>query len=81
MLADHSHPSVPMDKVIANELEILGSHGIQAYKYSSLLEMINSGKLHPQKLIGKTISLDESAEELSNMNNFTGTGVTVINKF
>ena len=81
MLAEHRHPSIPMDKVIANELEILGSHGIQAYKYTTLLEMIKSGKLHPEKLIGKTISLDESAEELSNMNNFAGTGVTVINKF
>ena len=81
MLADHSRPAVPMDKVIANELEIIGSHGIQAYKYSMLLEMINSGKLHPQKLIGKTISLDESPEALSNMNSFAGMGVTVINKF
>ena len=81
MLADHSRPLVPMDKVIANELEIIGSHGIQAYKYSSLLEMIKSGKLHPQKLIGKTIRLDEAAEELSNMNNFSGTGITVINEF
>jgi len=81
MLADHSHPLVPMDKVIANELEIVGSHGIQAHKYSSLFEMINSGKLHPQKLIGKTISLDQAAIELSNMNSFAGTGVTVIDKF
>ena len=59
----------------------MGSHGIQAYKYATLLEMIKSGKLHPEKLIGKTISLDESPEELSNMNNFAGTGVTVINQF
>jgi alcohol dehydrogenase len=81
MLADHSHPRVPMDRIIAHELEIIGSHGIQAYKYSALLEMIKSGKLHPEKLIGKTISLDESAEELTNMNNFASTGVTVINKF
>ena len=81
MLADHSHPSIPMDRVIANELEILGSHGIQAYKYTTLLEMIKSGKLHPEKLIGKTISLDESPEELSKMNNFAGTGVTIINQF
>jgi alcohol dehydrogenase len=81
MLADHSRPSVPMDAVIANELEIIGSHGIQAYKYSELLEMIKSGKLNPENLIGKKISLEESAEELSNMNNFSGTGVTVINKF
>ena len=81
MLADHSRPSVPMDAVIANELEIIGSHGIQAYKYSELLEMIKSGKLNPEKLIGKKICLEDSAEELSKMNNFSGTGVTVINKF
>ena len=81
MLADHCHPAIPMDKVIANELEIVGSHGIQAYKYSALLDMIQSGKLSPEKLIGKTISLAESGEELSKMNHFAGTGVTVINEF
>ncbi len=81
MLADHRNSPLPMDKVIAYELEILGSHGIQAYKYASLLEMIDSGKLSPQKLIGKTICLKESPEELSNMNNFASAGVTVINKF
>jgi alcohol dehydrogenase len=81
MTGDHQSPAVPMDKVIANELEILGSHGIQAYEYPAVLAMIDSGKLHPEKLIGKTIRLDESPEELANMNNFSGTGVTVINKF
>ena len=81
MTDDHCCPSVPMDKVIAHELEIYGSHGIQAYEYPAVLTMIKSGKLSPQKLIGKTISLDESPQELADMNNFTGTGVTVINKF
>jgi alcohol dehydrogenase len=81
MLADHSRPQVPMDKVIANELEILGSHGMQAYRYWALLEMIQAGKLQPEKLIQKTVSLDESLEALITMDSFKGTGVTVINKF
>ena len=81
MVADHRHPAVPMDKVIANELEILGSHGMQAHKYSALLTMIQAGKLFPEKLIGKTISLDESLDELANMDSFSGTGVTVIDSF
>jgi alcohol dehydrogenase len=81
MLADNNRPAVPMDKVIANELEILGSHGIQAFEYPAVLTMIESGKLSPQKLIGKTISLEETPKELTNMNNFSGTGVTVINEF
>jgi alcohol dehydrogenase len=81
MLADHCHPVVPMDKIIANELEIIGSHGMQAYKYWALLEMIQAGKLQPEKLIQKTISLDESLEKLTEMDSFGSIGVTVINEF
>ena len=81
MLGDHSQPSIPMDRVIANELEILGSHGMQAYRYPELLTMIQSGKLFPDKLVGKTISIEEALEELVNMDNFSGTGVTVIDRF
>jgi len=81
MLGGHETPQIPMNKVIANELEILGSHGIQAYRYPALLEMIEAGKLHPEKLIGKTISLEEGAVELTKMDEFKGTGVTVITDF
>ena len=81
MLGDHHHPHVPMDKVIAHELEILGSHGMQAHKYGDMMAMIQSGKLKPEKLIGKTISLEESLTELVNMDNFGATGVMVIDKF
>jgi len=81
MVADQSHPAVPMDKIIANELEIVGCHGMQAHRYPVLLAMIQTGKLFPEKLIGKTISLEESLDELANMDSFGGTGVTVINEF
>ncbi len=81
MLEDHAQASIPMNKIIANELEILGSHGIQAYKYPDIFQMIRAGKLHPEKLVGKTIGLEESLEELVNMDSFRGTGVTVINRF
>ncbi len=81
MLGDHSHPAVPMAKVIGNELEILGSHGMQAHKYPELLTMIKAGKLSPEKLIQKTITLEESLDELVNMGNFSGTGITVIDRF
>jgi len=81
MTSDHQHPKVPMDKVLANELEIIGSHGMQAYKYPEMLAMIKSGKLQPEKLLGKTISLDEVATALPNMNKFEDKGVTVIDSF
>lgn len=81
MLGGQNHPQVPMDKVIANELEILGSHGMQAYRYPSLMEMIEAGKLHPERLVQKTITLDEALVELVNMDTFAASGVTVITKF
>ncbi len=74
-------PSVPIDKIIGRELEIIGSHGMQAHRYPEMLELIRNGKLQPQKLIGKTVSLEESVSELTDMNSFSGTGVTVIDRF
>ena len=81
MEAEFSTPSVPMGRVIANELEILGCHGMQAHKYEPMLEMILKGKLQPEKLIGKTISLEESLVELPNMDTFSGIGIKVIDEF
>ncbi len=81
MEAEHRNTAIPMGLVIANELEIYGSHGMQAHKYPEMLEMIRHGKLQPNKLICKTVSLEESIAELVNMNNFSGIGVTVIDRF
>lgn len=81
MAGDDQDPKIPMGKVIADELQILGSHGMQAYKYPQMLEMIRAGKLAPQKLIEKTVSLEESVALLPKMDRFHGSGVTVINAF
>jgi alcohol dehydrogenase len=81
MTGDHQHPKVPMDQVVANELEIIGSHGMQAFRYGEMFEMIRTGKLKPQQLTGKTISIDEAPQTLMNMDKFENVGVTVINRF
>lgn len=81
MTGDHRHSMVPMDQVIANELQIIGSHGIQAHRYPELLELIQRGTLQPEKLIGRTISLEESLHALPLMDTFEETGITVIDRF
>ncbi len=81
MVGDDSKPGLPMDKVLANELEIVGSHGMQAHRYVEMLEMISAGELSPEKLIGRTINLDASIEALMSMREFSGTGVTIITEF
>ncbi|MDX2042082.1 MAG: zinc-dependent alcohol dehydrogenase family protein [Acidobacteriota bacterium] len=81
LLAEQSTPAIPMSKVIAHELEIIGSHGMQAHRYDALLAMIESGNLKPEKLIGRTITLEQSIDALVNMNKFEVAGVIVITEF
>jgi alcohol dehydrogenase len=81
MTAQHQHPIVPMDRVLANELEIVGSHGMQAYRYPEMMAMIEQKKLKPEKLLGEKISLEESLIALVNMDQFNKAGVTVVNRF
>ncbi|ESX21371.1 zinc-dependent alcohol dehydrogenase family protein [Mesorhizobium sp. LSJC264A00] len=81
MLGEHARPQVPMDKVIAFELEILGSHGMQAHRYPAMMEMIRTGKLKPELLVGKKISLDEAPAALVAMGGFEGIGIGVVTKF
>ena len=81
LVDDGGNVNVPMAKVLANELEIVGSHGMQAHRYTEMLEMITAGKLSPERLIGRTINLEESIDALTSMNEFNTTGVTVITEF
>ncbi|MGE5838954.1 MAG: zinc-dependent alcohol dehydrogenase family protein [Deltaproteobacteria bacterium] len=81
MVGEHSEPSLPMGPVIGRELELLGSHGMQAHRYPEMLAMIASGRLRPELLLGRTVTLEESLKELETMGNFGATGITVIDRF
>jgi alcohol dehydrogenase len=81
LLGDQSDPALPMGKVIAHELEIFGSHGIQAHAYPQILDLIAAGKLPIEKLIGKRIALDEAGAALASLDSFHGKGITVIDRF
>ena len=81
LTGDDRATALPMDRVMADELEIRGSHGIQAHAYPAVLAMIAAGKLRPEKLLGSTVSLEEGIDVLQNMDGFEGAGITVIDRF
>lgn len=81
MLGEHARAAVPMSKVIAFELEIRGSHGMQAFRYQPMLDMIAAGRLSPQRLIGKRIALEEAPAALMAMDRFEGVGISVVTRF
>jgi alcohol dehydrogenase len=81
LAGEHRHPPLPMHRVVAHELEIVGSHGIQAHRYPEMLAMIRAGRLQPGKLVGRTVSLADAVPRLMGMDRCTDTGVTVIDEF
>lgn len=81
LLAEHAQTAVPMDLVVAHELEILGSHGMPAHRYDAMLAMVEAGRLRPEALVGTTIGLDEAAAALTTTDRRRGAGVTVITSF
>lgn len=72
------HPRVPMARVIAWELDILGSHGMPAVDYPGMLALIERGALHPERLIERVIDLDEAARLLPTFDRATPAGMTMI---
>lgn len=81
MPPEYTLSKIPTDKIIAGELEILGSHGMQAYRYDEMLDLIQAGKLKPEKLISDTIKLDDVKSELPFMRHSQATGIKVITDF
>jgi alcohol dehydrogenase len=81
MLGDDSDPKIPMGQVISHELEIYGSHGMQAWRYGAMLDMLSAGKLAPQKLISKHVTLEEGVPILMGMDTSQDVGISVITRF
>jgi alcohol dehydrogenase len=81
LLGDQADPPLPMGRVIGWELQVLGSHGMQAHRYDAMLGMILSGKVDPAVLISRRIGVADAPAALMNMPSSTASGVTVITDF
>ncbi len=72
------HPRVPMDRVIAWELDLLGSHGMAATDYPGMMALIENGSLQPQRLVERTIGLEAAAALLPEFDAATLSGMTMV---
>jgi len=71
----------PMSRVIAYELDLLGSHGMAAADYPQMLAMVESGILRPDLLVERTVSLADGISALRAMGEPAGAtvgGITII---
>lgn len=78
LLGPQSTPPIPMDRVIAQELEIYGSHGMPARDYPAMLAMIEDGALRPAELVDNVIGLEEAGAALAAMGEPKQAGMTVV---
>lgn len=72
------HPRVPMDRVIAYELDLLGSHGMAAADYPGMLELVARGMLRPQALVERVVGLEEAAAALPGLDRAVVAGMTMV---
>ncbi len=72
------HPRVPMARVIGWELDVLGSHGMAAADYPGMMTLIGQGSLQPQRLVERTIGLDEAAAMLPDLDRWKVAGMTIV---
>lgn len=79
LLGEHATPPLPMGLVVAKELEIYGSHGMAARDYPAMLELVASGAVRPDLLVGAVITLADAGDALAAMSHpATTPGVTVV---
>jgi len=72
------HPAVPMERVIAYELDLLGSHGMASIDYPLLLDLVTSGQLRADALVRRRIGLDDVPRALADLGEGTlGAGITI----
>lgn len=78
-VADHATvPLQLLDLVYARQLTLHGTRGLGAAGFSSLLELVDAGRVDPGALVGRRIPLSGAGASLAEMNGVPPAGITVI---
>lgn len=81
-LGRHAEPTVPLlELVYSRQISIMGTRGIPASRFPALFDMIAAGRIDPARLVTKRIPLGEAGAAIAAMNGYTGSGITVIDRF
>lgn len=78
LLGEDAEPSLPMGRVIAQELQIRGSHGLAAAEYAEMLAEIARGTLDLSRTVGRVIGMADLPSAMVAMGSPpTAAGMTV----
>lgn len=72
---------LPIDNITASEIEIIGSLGNPHPQFPGLMSLVAQGRLNPQSLIEREVSLDDVNEVFDKMSNYQTKGFNIITTF
>lgn len=81
LAGEHADPPLPMGPVIARELEVTGSHGLAAHSYPDLLDLVVTGRVEANRLVTRTLAIEEAPQALASLDDHLNVGVAVIDRF
>jgi D-arabinose 1-dehydrogenase-like Zn-dependent alcohol dehydrogenase len=79
--AEQGMVSLPIDHIIENEIEIVGSVGNPQSDYPALLNLVQRRVLRPSSIVGSTVALEDVSEVISSMTGFGTMGFSVVTSF
>lgn len=68
----------PISRVIRDELEVLGVHGLSASRIPEVLAMVADGRIDPTAVVRQRLSLDDVTTALPAMGRFATPGVSLV---
>jgi alcohol dehydrogenase len=68
----------PVSRVIRDELEVLGVHGLSATRFHEVFALMESGRLDPAAMITERLTLADVPAALPAMGHFASPGVSVV---
>jgi len=81
-LEEHAEPPVPLLQLVyGRQIALMGTRGMAAARFPALFELIADGRLDPGRLVTRTIPLSQAGAALAQMDGYSGSGVTVIDRF
>ena len=78
LLGADAATALPMDLVVAHELEVLGSHGMAAVDYPAMLDLVRRGELAPAALVSRVVELEQAGAALAALDHPGPPGITVV---
>ena len=78
---DDGQITIPVDLFTFRELSFIGSFGMQAARYPEMLDLVESGKVSPDRLVGDTVALEDTSRVLASMASYDTLAMPVITRF